>query len=88
MILLDTNVLIYASTEQSPFLDWARRTIAEGVSGDGAAVSAVSLAEICVGDAEPETVADRIRSWGVWSLATADEGRFRIYFPAVTLRTP
>jgi predicted nucleic acid-binding protein len=138
MILLDTNVLIYASTEQSPFLEWARRTIAEGVSKDGAAVSAVSLAEICVGDAEPETVADRIRSWGVtlldvpvaaaepcakayleyrkrrraeagrdapslplpdffigahaqvmgWPLATADEGRFRTYFPAVTLRTP
>jgi hypothetical protein len=65
MILLDTNVLIYASTEQSPFLAWARRTIAAGVSEDGAAVNAVSLAEICVGDAEPETVADRIRSWGI-----------------------
>ncbi len=138
MILLDTNVLIYASTEQSPFLEWARRTIAEGVSEDGAAVNVVSLAEICIGDAEPETVADRIRSWGVtlldvpvaaaepcakayleyrerrraesgrgapalplpdffigahaqvmgWPLATADEGRFRTYFPAVTLRTP
>ena len=24
MILLDTNVLIYASTDQSPFLEWAR----------------------------------------------------------------
>jgi predicted nucleic acid-binding protein len=43
MILLDTNVLIYASTEGSPFLEWARRT---------------------------------------------DEGRFRTYFPSVTLRTP
>jgi len=138
MILLDTNVLIYASTEQSPFLEWARHTIATGVSEDGAAVNAVSLAEICVGDAEPETVADRIRSWGItlldvpataaelcaksylqyrkrrraesgrdapslplpdffigahaqvmgWPLATADEGRFRTYFPTVTLRTP
>jgi len=65
MILLDTNVLIYASTDQSPFLEWARRTIAAGVSEDGAAVNAVSLAEICVGDAEPETVADRLRSWGI-----------------------
>lgn len=65
MILLDTNVLIYASTDGSPFLEWARRTIAAGVSEDGAAVNAVSLAEICVGDAEPETVADRIRSWGI-----------------------
>ena len=138
MILLDTNVLIYASTDRSPFLEWARRTIAAGVSEDGAAVNAVSLAEICVGDAEPETVADRLRSWGItlldvpaaaaepcakayqeyrerrraesgrdapslplpdffigahaqvmgWPLATADEGRFRTYFPTVTLLTP
>jgi predicted nucleic acid-binding protein len=138
MILLDTNVLIYASTEGSPFLAWARRTIAAGVAGDGAAANAVSLAEICVGDAEPETVADRIRSWGIavldvpaaaaepcakayleyrtrrraesgldapslplpdffigahaqitgWQLATADTGRFRTYFPSVTLLTP
>jgi hypothetical protein len=65
MILLDTNVLIYASTDQSPFLEWARRTIAAGVSEGGAAVNAVSLAEICVGDAEPETVADRLRGWGI-----------------------
>lgn len=138
MILLDTNVLIYASTDQSPFLEWARRTIAGAVSEDGAAVNAVSLAEICVGDAEPEKVADRLRSWGItlldvpaaaagpcakayqeyrerrraesgrdapslplpdffigahaqvmgWQLATADEGRFRTYFPTVTLLTP
>jgi predicted nucleic acid-binding protein len=65
MILLDTNVLIYASTDTSPFLDWARRMIAKGVSEDGAAISAVSLAELCVGDAEPEKVADRLRSWGI-----------------------
>ncbi|MBV8199690.1 MAG: PIN domain-containing protein [Acidobacteria bacterium] len=65
MILLDTNVLIYASTAGSPFLQWARRTIAEGVSEDRAAINAVSLAAICVGDAEPETVGDRIRSWGI-----------------------
>lgn len=138
MILLDTNVLIYASSDGSPFLDWARHTIAEGVSKDGAAVNAVSLAELCTGDAEPGTVADRLRSWGVtlldipavaaepcaraylrycerrrrdsgrdapalplpdffigahaevmgWPLATADEGRFRTYFPAVSLRVP
>lgn len=138
MILLDTNVLIYASDEQSKPCRWARRVIAEGVSGDGAAVNAVSVAELCVGDAEPQTVADRIRSWGVavldvpaatseacaraysayrmrrkadsgrdapavplpdffigahaqvmgWTLATADEDRFRIYFPAVPLKSP
>jgi len=138
MMLLDTNVLIYASDAKSSHCRWARRMIAEGVSGAGAAVNAVSLAEVCVGDAEPQTVADRIRSWGVavldvpaaasdvcaraylsyrvrrkadsgkdapalplpdffigahaqimgWPLATADESRFKTYFPAVPLRTP
>ncbi len=65
MILLDTNVLIYASADGSPSLKWARHTIAAAVAGDGAAVNAVSIAEICVGDAEPDTVTERIRSWGV-----------------------
>jgi predicted nucleic acid-binding protein len=65
MILLDTSVLIYASTPRSPLRKWARQTIATAVSGDGAVVNAVSIAEICVGDAEPETVADRVRSWGI-----------------------
>ena len=65
MILLDTNVLIYASALESPHRDWARATIAEGVSGDGAGINAVTLAEICVGDLEPASVADRVRSWGV-----------------------
>jgi predicted nucleic acid-binding protein len=138
MILLDTNLLIYASDERSLQYKWARRTIADAVVGEGAAVSAISLAELCVGDAEPEQVADRIRSWGVevldvpaaaaevsaraykayrrrrkadsgkdsplvplpdffigahaqimgWTLATADEARFKTYFPKVVLNTP
>lgn len=65
MILLDTNVLIYAFDPASPFCHWARETIADAVAGDGAAINAVSLAELCVGDAEPSTVAERIRRWGV-----------------------
>jgi predicted nucleic acid-binding protein len=65
MILLDTNVLVYAFDPDSPFCQWARETIADAVAGDGAAINAVSLAEICVGDADPPTAADRIRSWGV-----------------------
>jgi predicted nucleic acid-binding protein len=82
VILLDTNVLIYASTPGSSFLAWARDAIAEGVSGDGAATSAVSIAEICVGAAEPDTVADRVRSWGVAILdvpAAAAESCARAY---------
>jgi predicted nucleic acid-binding protein len=65
MILLDTNVLIYALEPTSPFYKWSRETIASGVTKGGVAINAISLAEVCVGDAEPETVADRIRSWGV-----------------------
>jgi predicted nucleic acid-binding protein len=138
MTLLDTNVLIYASDPRSKFCRWARQTIAGGVSGDGASVNAVAVAEVCVGDSDPSRVADRIRSWGVsvldvpaaasevcaraylayrrkrkaesgkdapsvplpdffigahaqvmgWTIATADEERFRTYFPAVPLKTP
>ena len=65
MILLDTNVLIYAFDPDSPHSDWARETIASSVAEGGAAINAVSLAEICVGDNAPGTVADRIRRWGV-----------------------
>lgn len=65
MTLLDTNVLIYAFRADSPYYGWARETIASAVAGDGAAINAVSLAEICVGDADPQTVADRVRSWGI-----------------------
>ena len=65
VIFLDTNVLIYSSEDGSRYQDWARGIIADAVSGDGAAINAICLAEICVGDEFPETVADRIRSWGV-----------------------
>ena len=138
MILLDTNVLIYAFDPDSPFYQWAIETIADAVAGDGAGINVVSLAELCVGDADPATVAERIRSWGVeifdvpaaaadvcamaylqyrkrrraqsdtslpamplpdffigapaqimgWELATADPGRFRTYFPSVSLKMP
>jgi predicted nucleic acid-binding protein len=82
MILLDTNVLIYAFDPDSPFFEWARETIADAVAGDGAAIDAVSLAEICVGDADPATVADRVRGWGVDVVdvpVSAAEGCARAY---------
>ena len=82
MILLDTNVLIYASDPRSKHCRWARQTIADAVAGDGAGVNAVSVAEVCVGDAEPRTVADKIRTWGVTVLdvpAAASEVCARAY---------
>ena len=50
MRLLDTNVVVYARSESSPFKKWAEEQIAEAVSTEGAALNAVSLAELC---AEP-----------------------------------
>lgn len=69
MTLLDTNVIIYAMDQQSPFGDWARQTILDAVAGEGAAVNAVTVVELCVGDAEPEKIAERLHSWGI---ATVD----------------
>ncbi len=47
-MLLDTNVLIYASDAESPHRKWAWRTIADAVASEGAAVNAVTLADLCV----------------------------------------
>jgi hypothetical protein len=47
------------------FYEGAGDTIADAVTGDGAAINAVGPAEIWVGDADPPPAADRIRSWGV-----------------------
>jgi len=138
MILLDTNVVIYAGEPASEFYPWVRALIADAVTNEGVAINAIILAEACVGALKPEGVADRIRRWGVeiidvpaaaaqvcaraylsyrrrraaqsgkdsprlplpdffigahaeimdWSLATADPGRFKTYFPSVTLKTP
>lgn len=68
MTLLDSNVLIYASDPGSARGAWARWTIARGVSTDGAAVNAVCLAELCVGEEDPGTLEQRIRGWGVETL--------------------
>ena len=65
MMLLDTNVLLYAAESGAQYRDWARETIAGAVSTKGAAINAVCLAEICVGETEPTIAADRIRGWGV-----------------------
>ena len=65
MILLDTNVLIYAAEPTGSLGEWARKLIEDAVAGEGAGANAICLAEVCAGDGRPETVADRIRDWGV-----------------------
>lgn len=47
MTLLDTNVVIDAQNEGSPFYTWSKRVIAEGISTDGVGINAITLAELC-----------------------------------------
>lgn len=56
MILVDTNVLVDARDKASPFRQWAEELIADGLSGEGVSINAIVLAELCVGQREPETV--------------------------------
>ena len=65
MILLDSNVLIYASEPGARYRSWATDVIVDAVSAAGAAVNAVSLAEICVGAEDPDLVIAEIRAWGI-----------------------
>jgi predicted nucleic acid-binding protein len=50
MTLLDTMVVVYARTPDSPFHQWAKEQIAGAVAGSGAAINAVTLAELCAED--------------------------------------
>lgn len=65
MILLDTNVLIDAFDPAAPFHTWASELLRERLLGDGVAINPVILAELCVGDAQPDTVAERLQNLGV-----------------------
>jgi len=73
VILLDTNVLIYAFDPKDKFHHWAKTSVVEAVSGDGAAINTVILTELCVGDSRPSTVDSRIRAIGIEMLALPPE---------------
>lgn len=59
MILLDTNVVVDAQNETSPFFERARKLIVEAVAAAGAAVNAITLAELCAGKSN---VADLVQT--------------------------
>jgi predicted nucleic acid-binding protein len=65
MILFDTNVIIDILDEDEPQHDWALKQIAAAVLGEGAVVSAVTVAELCAGDRHPEAVESDLRNWGM-----------------------
>jgi hypothetical protein len=68
VILLDTNVIIDALDSGSAHHAWAAKQIVKAVSGDGAAVNAVTVAELCAGDRNPQNVESDLRNWGVQNL--------------------
>lgn len=65
MILLDTNILIYASSTASPYYAWSTEIIAGSVKDSGAAVNHIVLAELFVGEKDPAEALNRLISWGV-----------------------
>ncbi len=65
MILLDTNVWIDAFASGAPHHAWAAGLVRQGLLGEGIAINPVILAELCVGDCDPDTVWDRLDQLGV-----------------------
>jgi predicted nucleic acid-binding protein len=65
VILIDTNVLIYAFDPGSEFYAWSRETLTSALAKEGAAINPVILTELCVGDYEPETVENRLAQIGL-----------------------
>lgn len=65
MILIDTNVLIDAREQASPYRHWAEEVIANGLSANGVALCVVILAELCVGQKNPEAIEADLRSRGL-----------------------
>ena len=59
MILLDTNVIIDAQNKASTFFEWSVEIISEAVRTTGAAVNAITVAELCAGK---EKIADLVQS--------------------------
>ena len=68
MILLDSNVVIGARNRKSPFHSWAEGVIADGLSGEGVALNAVVLAELCLGHDAPKSIETELRTKGVNAL--------------------
>jgi predicted nucleic acid-binding protein len=64
--LLDTMVIVYARTPSSRFHAWAVEQISQAVVGDGAALNAASLAELCAEDGvEASAVVGAVNAFGV-----------------------
>ena len=65
MILLDTNVLIDFMDEEATDHKWALKQIEDAVTGEGGAVNAVAIAELCAGDRDPDSVPHELSKLGL-----------------------
>jgi predicted nucleic acid-binding protein len=65
MILFDTSVILDALRKDSEFNAWATDLISEATASGGAAVNAVTVAELCAGDRRPEVVESDLKDWGI-----------------------
>ena len=65
MILIDTNVVIDALDPATRYYDWALRQVVDAVNGEGGAINAVILAELCAGKRDPAGVAAELRKFGL-----------------------
>ena len=63
MILFDTSVILDALDKKSEHFKWASSLLIEAATGDGAAVNAVTVAELCAGDRNPESVQADLLNW-------------------------
>jgi predicted nucleic acid-binding protein len=63
MILFDTSVILDALDKKSAHFKWAFSLLIEAAAGDGAAVNAVTVAELCAGDRDPESVEADLLNW-------------------------
>ena len=65
MILFDTNVLIDFMDEKAVDHKWAIQQIEDAVIGEGGAVNAVAIAELCAGDRDPNSVPRELSKLGL-----------------------
>lgn len=65
MILFDTNVLIDARDSLQEYHAWAAGQIEQAVTGEGAGINAVTLAELCAGSPTPADIEPEIRKLGM-----------------------
>ena len=63
MTLFDTNVILDALEKDSEHFEWALNLIIETAATEGAAVNAMTLAELCAGDRDPAVVSADLQNW-------------------------